>query len=120
MVPVNFKAGVRIKCLTPALLWIFQTLQLIAETALGLPEELLVTSVYDGKHMEGSRHYHGEALDLRSKSFKGTSKHKFREVLEGTLNRHPTSPNRFRVLLEDEDEDNEHFHIQVKKGKMFP
>lgn len=101
-------------------MWTLTVLAQLSETLLGLPSELVVTSINDSKHMMGSRHYTNEAVDVRSKSFQSQiSKEKFRGAFEDALNRHPTDPNKFRVLFEDEGTDNEHFHAQVKKGAIF-
>jgi len=79
------------------------------------PENLVITSVNDGNHKVGSKHYKNQALDLRSKSF-GNEEHKaaFMTVLARAL-----GP-KFTVIYEYPGEINEHFHIQVRKGEVFP
>ena len=41
----------------------------VANVAKDLPWDVTITSVNDSKHMEGSKHYSGEAIDIRSKNF---------------------------------------------------
>ena len=79
------------------------------------PEHLVITSANDGRHKIDSKHYKNQALDLRSKSFKTEEmKHHFMTVLRNEL-----GP-KFAILYEYPGEVNEHFHIQVKKGEVFP
>lgn len=102
--------------LTPALLHIFNVLMKIDELrgVLVMPEQLVITAIANGVHMQNSRHYTNEALDLRSNNFPTReSKRAFRKSFEDLL-----GP-KFRVLLEGENTLNEHFHIQVRKGETF-
>lgn len=79
------------------------------------PENLVITSANDSKHKTDSKHYKNQALDLRSKSFKTEEmKAKFMAVLKREL-----GP-KFTVIYEYPGEVNEHFHVQVKKGEVFP
>lgn len=41
----------------------------VANTGWHLPYDMTITSGTDGKHMEGSKHYTGDALDIRSSVF---------------------------------------------------
>ena len=92
------------------LIHLLQTVQVLAITTTDVTE-LVITSINDGQHMEGSRHYKNQAIDIRSKNFPNRdSKRQFRAKLEEML-----GPG-FRVLLENEGLDNEHFHAQVRKG----
>lgn len=76
--------------------------------------DLWVTSGNDSTHGTGSRHYSDEAIDVRSHNFRSRmAKRYFREWYERTL-----GP-QFRVLLEGEGTDNEHFHAQVRKGHVY-
>jgi hypothetical protein len=107
------KSGVRFATITPALLHMLVTVERLSRTLFGLPDEgLVVTSGSDSTHMAGSKHYTGEAIDLRSKTLgplKGTLIATLRAEL-GT---------QFTVLLEHEGTPNEHVHIQVRKGRRF-
>lgn len=61
--------------------------------------ELLVTSARDGKHMDGSKHYTGEAVDLRSRNLPDAVS--MRNQLQ-----HELGPD-FDVILE-----RDHIHIE--------
>ena len=108
--------SVRFNRLTPAMAYMlykleqFHYLDLVPQ-----PEDLVITSMNDGKHMEGSRHYTDEAMDLRSKNFQDNP-HKviFASAFQEFLG------NKFRVILENLNKPNEHFHIQVRKGMRYP
>lgn len=121
------KNGVKLNGVTPAIAWIFFILDSFVRHsgAKYLPEVLTITSIYDGTHLPDSRHYRGEAIDIRTKNFSTMAdKIKFRAELEDALNSHPLvtaqgSGPHFRVLLENPNTDNEHLHVQVKKGRDF-
>jgi len=67
----------------------------------------VITAICDGKHKEGSRHYEGEAFDMRSRNiFDHNDKLEFVEALKQAL-----GPE-FDVILEGVGEDWEHFHIE--------
>jgi hypothetical protein len=101
--------------LTPALAHILYALEQFHRTGkVEQPEVLVITSINDSTHMDGSRHYTNEAIDIRSKNFHSReSKRIFRIELEKFLGPY------FRVLLENEGSENEHFHIQVKRGFVY-
>lgn len=102
--------------LTPGLAFILYALEKFhRRKTVNQPENLVITSINDGKHQDDSRHYKNEAVDIRSKSFASREdKRIFRYELELFLGSF------FRVLLENEGTENEHFHIQVKKGMTYP
>lgn len=107
MTRVAFKANCRIKELTPFLLRVFNAL---AHSEAVVP--LTITSVYDGVHSKNSKHYTGNAVDVRSKNFPSAeAKRTFMRQLLDALNEEGLHT----ILLEDEGKPNEHFHIQVKK-----
>lgn len=108
--------SVRLKKLTPALAYIFQRLSMINQRRIpDYPIDFVITSINDGTHSPDSRHYRDEACDLRSKNFlNNDSKNHFRLLLQMELG------DKFTVLLENLGLNNEHFHIQVKKGMTFP
>lgn len=107
--------SVKLRRLSPALMHIFNTLMgmNMEETPI-YPKDWVITSINDGKHMKGSKHYIDEAVDLRSKNFKSLeAKKSFVNILQLRLGQ------QFTVLFENVDRINEHFHIQVKKGVIF-
>lgn len=108
----QLKDSVRCDGISPALCWIFWCLNEYARQS-QIP--IIITSISDGKHVVGSRHYSLEAIDIRSKNFPTReSKREFRSRFELILGE------QFRVLLESEGRANEHFHVQVKKGMEYP
>ena len=113
------KSGVKFQRFTPALVRMLDVLDSITLSGRalvpGMPEDLVITSANDGAHMVGSRHYRDAALDIRSKTFPNlATKDLFCMVLRTRL-----GP-KFTVLLENAGTDNEHAHIQVKKGGVYP
>lgn len=112
---LSTKPSVRFRVITPALLRMQSVLLLASRILPDLPSEgLVITSGTDGQHSPNSRHYVGEALDLRSKSFSSVAA---RATFMGSLQQ-LLGP-QFTVLLEDDGGPNEHIHIQVKKGRRF-
>jgi hypothetical protein len=119
---IEVKSSVVLKRWTPAIEWIFYCLNTAQNTFDFIPT-LVITSINDGNHIIGSRHYTDEAVDVRSKNFLNIeSKVKFMNSLLIILNSSPKviKEDSFTILLEDERTDNEHFHIQVSKGKTYP
>lgn len=108
------KPGVRFAIITPALVHMLGVVERLSRELFGLPAEgLVITAGSDGTHMEGSKHYTGEAIDVRSKSLTWSAK---AALIDGL--RRELGP-QFTVLLEDEDGAQEHVHLQVKKGRRF-
>lgn len=106
---------VHLKVLSPALAWIFYKLSLFHEKRLSpQPNDLIITSINDSAHTVNSRHYTNEAIDLRSHNF--ISKE---EKILFAMNFQDYLGDKFRVLLEGLGTDNEHFHIQVRKGMSY-
>lgn len=88
------------------------------------PEMLTVTAGRDGQHMAGSKHYIGEAVDLRAWGAEGEALRVRARALEAALNADPSPPVPFRVLVE-EDLDGDgvnttHLHAQVRMGYTWP
>ena len=108
------KSGVKLKNITPALVWMIYRLEQFNRVMRGFPTNLTITSINDSKHMEGSRHYTDEAIDIRSHNFEDEAQ-KLNFILRfGDL----LGP-KFTILLENSGKPNEHFHVQVKKGLTF-
>lgn len=113
---IRFKPSVRFNTYSPALRYILEVLdELNRQQIPDYPKDWVVTSVNDSKHKTDSKHYKDMALDLRSHNFKSLFiKQQFANRLEMAL-----GP-KFSVLLESINASNEHFHIQVKKGEIYP
>ena len=113
---ITFKDDVRFVSYSGAIRHILNSLYLFQ--ILGpWPEGIMVTSVADGKHLPNSRHYKGEAIDLRSKNFTATTKLQFQREFENYLNKQGVTS--YSILLEDLGTENEHFHVQVSYGTKF-
>jgi hypothetical protein len=112
---IFFKSNVRLKRYTPSIRLILEILDNInREKIPNYPEDWTITSINDSTHMKNSKHYLDEAIDMRSKNFENeTRKHEFKDRIQFAL-----GP-RFTVLYENAGTDNQHFHIQVKKGQAF-
>jgi len=120
------KPTVRIEELTPGLSHIIYHTELFVRHCIYTPSIIYITSIDDSKHGIDSRHYKGEALDIRSLNFSNQEdKERFRSDLELSLNK-TQSTRKFRVLFEKRIVKNgiisqeEHFHVQVAKGTVFP
>ncbi|MEK9724932.1 MAG: hypothetical protein VW405_15810, partial [Rhodospirillaceae bacterium] len=97
---IKTKLGVRPRSLTIA--------AAVANVAALWGVTVTITSGEDGRHMPGSRHGTGDALDVRSRApFKGPVEK--RAFLAAVLSRLGAS---YDGILEDEGGKNEHFHIE--------
>jgi hypothetical protein len=73
----------------------------------GAPKDVVVTSVNDGTHMPGSKHYTDEAVDVRSKNFPN------RETKDIFVQRVLTRlGSDYQGFIEAEGTANEHFHFE--------
>lgn len=63
---MRLKTGVKIQGIRPELLFALNVADRVYNTH---GEELVITSIKDGKHKVGSKHYSGDAADLRIKFF---------------------------------------------------
>lgn len=77
--------------------------------------DIVITSANDSKHVAESKHYKNMAVDVRSKNFYD---HAQKSIFMDRL-RYSLGPE-YTVILEEEGEEDEHFHIQVKKGLYKP
>jgi len=117
--PLAYKAGVRVHRRTLSLSHM-ENCALATQADLGYPDVLVVTSINDGRHMEGSKHGTDEAMDwrtkgplantMRSRARKLRFRKRFAEILG----------DRFTVLLEYTGKPSEHLHSQIKKGERYP
>jgi hypothetical protein len=99
---MRFKEGVSIRGIQPEMLIALELAEPFYKNRL---LEMVVTSVTDGKHKEGSLHYKGLAVDLRTKGT-GLARSLTIDV------RKALKPLGFDVLLEAEGEDDEHMHLE--------
>lgn len=121
MTKIIFKENCRFKEYSAPLHWIFTCLrELVMHASDELPGVIVITSVNDSTHMEGSKHYSDEAIDIRSKNFRThEAKVDFVLMLKSMLNSNHREPNSFTVILEAIGTDNEHIHAQVRRGEQF-
>lgn len=67
MINLNFKGGVKTSSSGFGIsTWIFQAIVSAAEIYHNHGSTLTITSIFDGKHMNGSKHYVGQAFDCRT------------------------------------------------------
>lgn len=95
---ISLKPGVSIKGVSPELAF---ALPIIASVFTKFDEELVITSVTDGKHGANSLHPKGQALDLRIRTLIGTNIEPIAQALRNALGEE------FDVLLEED-----HIHIE--------
>ena len=119
-IPIIFKPGVEIREISPPLLLMFNILASFPPGG-NAPKEFVITSIY--RSPKGSRHRKHEAIDLRAHNVLSVNRESFRAELEGRLNKQSHlffGKDLFRVLHEYIGTNNEHYHIQVKKGIAWP
>jgi hypothetical protein len=78
-----------------------------------ISHDLTITSACDGEHSgPNDPHHRGEAYDIRTHDLpdKELVLARMQELLGG----------RFFAWVEDAGQDNEHIHIQVRKGTVYP
>jgi hypothetical protein len=93
----------------------FRILSAIDQVAAQLGVDLVITSACDGEHSgPEDPHPEGKAYDVRSHDL-GDLKEKVIASIMAIL-----GYERFYGFIEAEGTDNEHFHIQVKKGTTYP
>lgn len=101
MALVKIKTGV-----IPRNLYILAAIANVAQD-LRYPVDIVITSGTDGKHKQGSMHYVGAALDVRSKNFPNrASKDRFLELVLSRLGA------KYEGFLESVGTANEHFHFE--------
>ena len=79
----------------------------IANVSRDLPFDVTITAGTDGKHKKNSKHYTGEALDIRTKNF--PSKRAKQDFISAVLLRLGAG---YEFFLEDEGKANEHAHLE--------
>lgn len=106
-----FKPDVRLDCSSPAITHILYHL---AKTAKELELTIRITSGNDSHHLGESKHYTNQAIDIGTHEFSD----KMKDNLFDTL--YTKFFPKFTVLFENRNTENEHIHIQVKKGTSYP
>ena len=110
---VRVKNGVQFTVIAPAG---FRILSALDQTATKLDVDLIITSACDGQHSgPEDPHKKGEAYDVRSQGFTADEKDDILTEVMGIL-----GWEHFFGFLEAPDTDDEHFHIQRKKGTVYP
>jgi hypothetical protein len=113
MAGLTCKPSVRFERFTPALLRMVNAVYAVAQRTTDVGD-IVITSANDGTHMQGSRHYTDEALDLRSRSFPSpVAKQRFAALLKAELG--PA----FTILFENAGTLTEHWHVQPRKGTTY-
>jgi hypothetical protein len=86
----------------------------LAYEDLGLDAECVVTSANDGRHMDGSLHYVGRAVDLRTRDLHPDIAEQLVLALRKRLNGDATLNRPYQVVLES---DHAHVEYQPKPGE---
>lgn len=105
-VKLSVKKGVRFDADHPALGRMLAELLL-----LDYDGEIVITAGTNGTHMSGSKHYSGQAIDIRVHNLPSP------EAIAKKL-RDSLGP-RFTVLHESPNTPNAHLHVQVRKGTIY-
>lgn len=109
---IRVKPGVSFLTIAPGGFRILGALESIARSS-GL--ELTITSACDGLHSgPGDPHHRGEAYDVRTHDLSADDKAKVLAALQALLG------GGFYAFLESPGTDNEHIHVQVRKGRSYP
>jgi hypothetical protein len=108
---IRVKDGVQFTKIAPGGFRILSALDVVVES---LPHDLEITSGTDGCHSgQNDPHHRGEAYDIHTKGL--NDKLAILSQLQFEL-----GGGHFYAFLEDADTDNEHIHVQVKKGTVYP
>lgn len=112
--PCSIKPGVDARAMTPQNLLAILTAQQLMFSR-GIP--FVITSLCDGKHMEGSKHYEGNAFDFRLPSRytgKASSDIEVHAELSAALGRS------YDVVLEKDPDhmENAHLHVEFDPKKV--
>lgn len=97
---IKCKPGVSTRFITTAALRIIEA-AVQAWKMLDRQDTPVITSWMDGKHINGSKHFSGLALDFRTRILTESEKHRFTQALRDELGRD------FDVVLESD-----HLHVE--------
>ncbi len=100
---MKLKVGVKIKGIQPE---IVVAMLIIDGVFNSYKKECVITVGTDGKHMKGSLHYPGYAIDVRSKHLTAELKQSILSDMKAALGRD------FDVILENLGKDQEHYHVE--------
>jgi len=110
---VHAKSGVLFTVIAPGG---FRILSAIDQTAQKLHCDLIITSACDGAHSGvDDPHHRGEAYDVRSHDMSSEQKDRVLVQIMTLL-----GWDHFYGFLESPGTENEHFHVQVAKGTIYP
>lgn len=98
----NIKPGVSIAKLTPQMAMGYTIIMAVGRE---LSIDVIVTSGDDGKHMENSKHYDGNALDFRIRHVDANRRRFFQKAVQEALG------SNFDVVLEPT-----HLHVEYDPG----
>lgn len=108
---IKVKDGVEFAVIAPAGHVILDALKYVSDIQ-GL--DLTITSGTDGRHSGPTDpHKTGEAYDIRSHDLPADKKEHIIDIIRGVLG------DRFYAFLESPGTDNEHIHIQRRRGTVF-
>lgn len=94
----------------------FRILSAVDRAAVRLDFDLTITSACDGEHSgPADPHHRGEAYDLRTHDLLSAQKQTLLDTVMSYLD-----INHFYGFLESPGTDNEHIHVQVRKGTVYP
>lgn len=100
---IRLKAGASVDNTRPILWW---AVAIVGEIYDAHQIDLVLTSIRDGEHMQGSRHDTGEAFDCRTHSIPSDLKRPMWAEIREVLGRD------WDVLFEYEGLPREHFHVE--------
>ena len=95
------KNGVKIKGIKPECIMGIMIAESVWKLSLNTNDPMVITSVTDGKHMNGSLHYKGLAFDVRTNFLTSTQKSIFFDALRNHMDLE------FDIVLEKS-----HIHIE--------
>lgn len=110
---VRVKDGVLFNVIAPGG---FRILNVLDNVSHDMNLDLVITSGTDGEHSgPDDPHHRGEAYDIRCHDLPDKDK-----VLERLISYLESFGDRFFAFIEAPGTENEHIHIQVKKGTVYP
>ncbi len=95
---MKYKAGVSIRKLQPQMVLAMHELEYLYQD---LNEDLVITSGDDGKHSRNSWHYHGLAIDIRTRNLKAMTPEGMANAIREVL------PEGYEVMVEST-----HIHLE--------